>query len=129
VVFDFRVGRERAGPKRFLANFAGILQSDGYAAYDHVGGPKMVHAACWAHARRKFFQTVEVNPEDQQANCLVAQMDKLFEVDQKAREQGLSSKQRGSSRPAPGEGPTASGRDQIPSRGSALGRPAKERTG
>ena len=32
VVFDFRMGREREGPKRFLGNFEGILQSDGYAA-------------------------------------------------------------------------------------------------
>jgi hypothetical protein len=29
VVFDFRLGREREGPKRFLEDFAGILQSDG----------------------------------------------------------------------------------------------------
>ena len=49
VVFDFRMGREREGPKRFLGNFDGLLQSDGYAAYDSVGGPKMVHAACWSH--------------------------------------------------------------------------------
>ena len=34
VVFDFRMGREREGPKRFLGNFEGILQSDGYGAYD-----------------------------------------------------------------------------------------------
>jgi transposase len=74
VVFDFRMGRERAGPKRFLGNFEGILQSDGYAAYDHVGGPKIVHAACWAHARRKFFQAVELNPEDHRAICIVAQI-------------------------------------------------------
>ena len=40
VVFDFRMGREREGPKRFLGNFEGILQSDGYGAYDQVGGPK-----------------------------------------------------------------------------------------
>jgi hypothetical protein len=32
-VFDFRMGREREGPKRFLGNFAGILQSDGYGAW------------------------------------------------------------------------------------------------
>ena len=79
VVFDFRIGRERAGPKRFLGNFERILQTDGYAAYDHVGGPEMVHAACWAHARRKFFQAVELNPEEQRAIGIVAQMDKLFE--------------------------------------------------
>ena len=94
VVFDFRLSRGREGPKRFLGNFEGILQSDGYAAYDHVGGPKIVHAACWAHARRKFFQAVELNPEDQTAIGIVAQMDRLFEIDQKAREQGLSREER-----------------------------------
>ena len=52
-VFDFRMGREREGPKRFLGNFADVLQSEGYDAYDHVGGKQIIHAACWAHARRK----------------------------------------------------------------------------
>jgi transposase len=32
VVFDFRLGRGRDGPKQFLGNFDGILQTDGYAA-------------------------------------------------------------------------------------------------
>jgi len=36
-VFEFRMGREREGPLRFLANFEGILQTDGYAAYDRDG--------------------------------------------------------------------------------------------
>jgi transposase len=39
VVFDFRLGRGRDGPKRFLGQFEGILQTDGYAAYDQIGGP------------------------------------------------------------------------------------------
>ena len=94
VVFDFRMGREREGPKRFLGHFEGILQSDGYAAYDHVGGPKIVHAACWAHARRKFFQAVELNPQDQSALRIVAQMDELFAIDAHAREQALSPENR-----------------------------------
>ena len=64
VVFDFRLGREREGPKRFLGNFEGILQSDGYGAYARVGEPGMVHAGCWAHARRKFFDAVKLNPKD-----------------------------------------------------------------
>src|ERR1700724_722279 len=94
VVFDFRLGREQEGPKRFLCHFEGILQSDGYAAYDHVGGPKIVHAACWAHARRKFFQAVELNPQDQSALRIVAQMDELFAIDAQAREQALSPEKR-----------------------------------
>jgi hypothetical protein len=31
VLFDFRMGRSAAGPERFLAGFAGLLQTDGYA--------------------------------------------------------------------------------------------------
>jgi Transposase IS66 family len=35
VVFDFRLGRGRDGPKRFLGQFKGILQTDGYTAVRH----------------------------------------------------------------------------------------------
>jgi transposase len=62
VVFDFRLGRGRDGPKKFLGRFAGILQTDGYVVYEHVGGPKMVHAACWAHARRGFVDSTRAMP-------------------------------------------------------------------
>ena len=41
VVFDFQLGRGRDGPKKFLGGFNGILQTDGYAAYDKVGGPQV----------------------------------------------------------------------------------------
>jgi transposase len=85
VVFDFRLGRGRDGPKRFLGQFEGILQTDGYAAYDQIGGPRMVHAACWAHARRQFFEAVQLNPRDPIATPIVARMDELFAVDAEAR--------------------------------------------
>lgn len=42
VVFNFRLGRGRDGPKRFLGQFEGILQTDGYTAYDQIGGARMV---------------------------------------------------------------------------------------
>jgi transposase len=54
VVFDFRLGRGRDGPKRFLEQFEGILQTDGYAAYDQIGRTRMVHAACWAMLEGNF---------------------------------------------------------------------------
>jgi transposase len=90
VVFDFRMGREREGPKRFLGNFEGILQSDGYGAYDHIGGAGIVHAACWAHARRKFFDAVKLHPKDQSSIRIVALMNELFAIDAQARQEGLS---------------------------------------
>jgi transposase len=89
-VFDFRLGRGRDGPKRFLGQFEGILQTDGYAAYDQIGGPRMVHAACWAHARRQFFEAVQLNPRDPVATPIVERMDELFAVDADARRKALS---------------------------------------
>jgi transposase len=89
VVFEFRLGRGRDGPKEFLGQFEGILQTDGYVAYDGVGGPKMVHACCWAHARRKFFEAAKLNPSDVAATCMVARIDDLFGIDAQARELNL----------------------------------------
>ena len=90
VVFDFRLGRGRDGPREFLGQFEGILQTDGYAAYDQIGGPRMVHAACWSHARRQFFEAVQLNPRDPVAVPIVAQMDELFAVDAEARRKTLA---------------------------------------
>jgi transposase len=89
-VFDFRLGRDRAGPKYFLQDFHGLLQTDGYAAYDKVGASGMVHAACWAHCRRGFAHVVKLNPNDPAASPIVARINELFAVDAEAREQGLS---------------------------------------
>jgi len=89
-VFDFQLGRGREGPRKFLGDWEGILQTDGYQAYDNVGGPKMVHVGCWAHARRKFVDAVKVNPKDGEAIAMVTRMDALFLVDRHARQQHLS---------------------------------------
>jgi len=85
VVFDFRMDRGRNGPKQFLGQFEGILQTDGYAAYAAVGGPKLVHAACWAHARRYFFEAAQLNPSDATAAQIVQRINALFAIDAEAR--------------------------------------------
>lgn len=90
VVFDFRLGRGRDGPKQFLGQFDGLLQTDGYAAYDQIGGPKMVHAGCWSHAERYFSEAVQLNPQDPVATTIVARIDELFAVEAEARQQALS---------------------------------------
>jgi hypothetical protein len=109
VVFDFRMGRGREGPKLFLDKYEGILQTrgphgqvqvrgveaDGYAAYERVGGPKLIHACCWSHARRLFVDAVKLNPKDAAAMDLVKRIDELFAIDARAREQQLSHHARG----------------------------------
>ncbi len=86
-VFDFRMSRGREGPAQFLGNFEGILQTDDYIAYERgIGGPKMVHASCWSHARRHFVDAVKLNRQDAASVRSVELMDELFAVDRKARE-------------------------------------------
>jgi hypothetical protein len=70
------------------------LQTDGYQAYDTIGGPKLVHVGCWAHARRKFVDAVKVNPQDAESIAMVTRMDALFLVDRHARQQHLSAEER-----------------------------------
>jgi transposase len=88
-IFEFRMGRGREGPMRFLENFAGMLQTDAYAAYDRVGGPKMVHAGCWTHCRRRFVEATKLNQQDIASARIVAQMAKLFAIDAEARDENM----------------------------------------
>ena len=97
-VFEFQMGRGREGPQKFLGQWEGILQTDGYRAYKGIGGAKLVHVGCWAHARRKFVDAVKVNPKDERAIKMVLRMDALFAIDRDAQERGLSAEQRLASR-------------------------------
>jgi transposase len=97
-VFDFRMGRGREGPQKFLGQWQGILQTDGYQAYDGIGGPKLVHVGCWAHARRKFVDAVKVNRDDAAAIQMVMRMDALFLVDRDARAKQMTIEERLASR-------------------------------
>jgi transposase len=94
VVFDFRMGREREGPRQFLGEFNGILQSDGYAAYACLGGKDLIYAGCMAHARRGFIDALKVAPGEPAASAVVAEIGKLYAVEKSAREWGLSPRER-----------------------------------
>src|SRR5258707_9559264 len=89
-IFEFRMGRGREGPICFLENFAGILQTDAYAAYDRVGGPKMVHAACWAHSRRRFVEATKLNQQDVASTRIIAKGAELFAFEAQARDEAMT---------------------------------------
>jgi len=88
-VFDFRMSRKREGPLNFLGNFEGLLQTDGYAAYDRVGGANMVHAACWSHARRYFVDAVKLNKQDAASIRALELINQLFAIDAQARNENM----------------------------------------
>ena len=54
----YRYSPDRKGehPQAHLRHFRGILQADAYGGYGPLyEGGRIVEAACWAHARRKFY--------------------------------------------------------------------------
>jgi transposase len=56
VWFAYSPARKGCHPQRHLKDFRGILQADGYAGYERLYATgEITRAACWAHARRKFF--------------------------------------------------------------------------
>src|SRR5690606_16514039 len=63
IVYDFTESRKRDGPAKFLNGFQGYLQADAYGGYDgiYVGGD-VIEVACWAHARRKWFEARNTDP-------------------------------------------------------------------
>jgi hypothetical protein len=54
----------------------------------------MVHAGCWAHARRYFFQALQLNGKDLVALGIVVEIDKLFELEAEAKAAGLGATER-----------------------------------
>jgi transposase len=94
-IFDFRMGRGREGPASILDKFEGILQTDGFVSYVRgVGGPKMVHAACWSHSRRPFVDAIKLNKLDADSIRIVELMDKLFAIDARARDEKMNHSER-----------------------------------
>ena len=55
VLYCYSPDRKGEHPREHLAGFRGILQADGYAGYAGLYDRGVTEAACWAHARRKFF--------------------------------------------------------------------------
>lgn len=52
VLFEYQPGRAQDYPKAFLGRYAGMLMSDGYAAWRTI--KEATHLGCMAHARRMF---------------------------------------------------------------------------
>jgi len=70
--YRFSPDRKGERPRDHLVGFRGVIQADAFAGYEALarsaasargpigrGPPRLTHAACWAHARRKFYDVFE----------------------------------------------------------------------
>ena len=86
-VYDFTMSRARDGPAAFLKDYRGFLQADAYGGYDgifHGSDGGILEVACWAHARRKFFDARSNAPRE--ANQVLEWIQQLYDVEDRARE-------------------------------------------
>ncbi len=86
VAFDFHASRGREGPRAILAGYQGYLQSDGYSVYESLvreGATRLVHVACWAHARRKFDEAL-CTTSHPLLHAALAAIGQLYDVEDRA---------------------------------------------
>jgi len=63
VWFKYSPDRKGIHPQTHLKDYTGILQADAYAGYNPIyDSGRVIEAACWAHARRKFYDIHTTHP-------------------------------------------------------------------
>jgi transposase len=88
VFFHWETSRAAACLDNIIpVNFTGTIQCDGYRAYrsfatDRKGAVAL--AGCWAHVRRKFFESLESSPR--MAGWILRQLQNLYAIESRLRE-------------------------------------------
>jgi transposase len=91
VAYRFEDSRSGQCVRRHLEGYGGILQVDGYAAYNQLvrkdggnDGPRL--AGCWAHSRRRFYE-LHAAGDSQVATATVERMTDLWKLEARVRGQ------------------------------------------
>ena len=85
-MYDFTEDRKGDGPSRFLADFRGFLQADAFSGYDGIywkSDGQILEVACWALARRKFYEARSSSPAE--ASLIIQMILRLYQVEDQAR--------------------------------------------
>ena len=88
VCFSWSPTRATSHIEEHLSGFDGVLLSDGYTAYDRFTKAKdsIVHAQCWAHARRYFERAEDSDPS---AAVALDKIGAIYQVEREIRERRL----------------------------------------
>jgi transposase len=95
-VYFYSPDRRGAHAERFLDGFAGIMQADAFSGFGRLYKPDrkpgaVTEAACWAHARRGFFELAELQKAPIAIEA-VKRIDALFDIERQIN--GSSAEQR-----------------------------------
>lgn len=84
-LFYYSPDRGGEHPAKHLARYSGLMQADAYSGYNRLYTASrqpglIVEAACWAHARRKFFELAELQKAPLAIEA-VRRIDDLFAIE------------------------------------------------
>lgn len=81
-IFDYKPTRAGYNPKVFLKGFKGSVITDAYAGYNNLENVTNVY--CWAHARRKFSDSISKDMKDVDSTLpgeALKKISKLFKIE------------------------------------------------
>jgi transposase len=95
-IFFYSPDRGAKHPEQHLASYAGLMQADAYAGFNRLYGAgrkagPIIEAACWAHARRQFFDLARLDKAPIAIEA-VERIDALFAIEREIN--GLTSRER-----------------------------------
>jgi len=74
-----------------MANFKGVLHADCYEGYNKIiKNNGLIHAACWAHARRYFYEPSMNNPKAEIARYSLEAIHKIYHIEKRIKDLPLA---------------------------------------
>jgi hypothetical protein len=84
VFFRYSPDRKAEHPREHLSAFRGVLQADAYTGFEQLYGERIQEAACWAHARRKFYD-IHIDKASPIAQEALERIGKLYAIEAEIR--------------------------------------------
>lgn len=90
ILYEYQDNRRKENPEKFLGDFSGYLQTDGYPGYNSVTKREKdpaISVGCWAHARRFFCDALKAikkcdnDVSHTNIDKAIAYADKIFAIE------------------------------------------------
>lgn len=91
ILYKYHPTRSHEVAEEFLESYEGYLQTDGYVGYSKAVKRKdIIHAGCFAHARRYFYEAMKQNKKSKTAYKALSYIQKLYTIENDLRGKKLS---------------------------------------
>jgi transposase len=87
IIFMYRETRSGNFLPELLKDYSGYIQTDGYKGYNILEEyEELILIACWAHARRKFYEAAKASKNKGSAQQAISMIKKLYVIEKTAKD-------------------------------------------